>query len=121
MSVRYWGKANCDTCRAARALIRELARDLDLEVTERDYQKVALTPEEIDALVTLAGGVAAILSTRTAEARDRGWTAAAAPDRATFVAAAAANNNLVRRPVVAVGDRVVIGHDAPAIRALLGR
>jgi arsenate reductase-like glutaredoxin family protein len=90
------------------------------EVEERNYAKVPLTEAEVAELVDAAGGVAAVLSTRTAEAKERGWTATSPPDRAAFVAAAAVNNNLVRRPILIAGERVVVGNDAPAIRAALG-
>lgn len=90
------------------------------EVEERNYAKVPLTEAEIGELVDLAGGVGAVLSTRTAGAKERGWTAATAPDRETFVRAAAADNNLVKRPILIANGRVVVGNDAVAIRAALG-
>jgi arsenate reductase-like glutaredoxin family protein len=96
-----------------------LVRELADAVQERNYAKVALTVDEIEALVDRAGGVAAVLSPRNAEAKERGWTVADPPDRAVFAAAAAANNNLVRRPILIAGERVVVGTDAAAIRAAL--
>jgi arsenate reductase-like glutaredoxin family protein len=93
-------------------------REVDESVDERNYAKKPLTAEEIGELVDLAGGVAAVLSTRNAAVKERGW-AASPPDKATFVAAAAADNNLLRRPILVVGDRVVVGKDAAAIREAL--
>lgn len=95
-----------------------LVRELDPAVEERNYAKKPLTAAEIEELVDLAGGVAAVLSARNALAKDRGWDKSP-PDRATFVAAAAADNNLVRRPILVSGSEVVVGKDLPAIRALL--
>jgi len=96
-----------------------LVRELDPAVEERNYAKKPLTAAEIESLIDLAGGVSAVLSTRNATAKERGWDRTP-PDRATFVAAAAADNNLVRRPILISGTEVVIGKDLPAIRRLLG-
>lgn len=95
-------------------------RELLPSVEERNFAKQPLTKAEIEALVDLAGSVAAVLSTRNASAKERGWTAESPPDRATFVAAAAADNNLLRRPILVHGDKVVVGKDDKAYRALLG-
>lgn len=96
-------------------LVRELAGDVE----ERNYAKDPLSADEIGALIDIAGGVAAVLSTRNATAKDRGWTADAPPTRAAFIEAAAADNNLIRRPILVRDGRVVIGKDLPAIRSLL--
>ena len=114
MATLYW-KSTCTTCRDARVLVREL----DPEVEERNYAKKPLAADEIEALIDAAGGVPAVLSTRNATAKAHGWDRTP-PDRATFVAAAAADNNLVRRPILIAGDQVVVGKDLPAIRKLLG-
>jgi arsenate reductase-like glutaredoxin family protein len=95
--------------------VRELTEELD----ERNYAKEALTAAEVEELIALAGGVGQVLSTRNAIAKERGWTAEAPPTREVFVAAAAADNNLLRRPILVRGGRVVIGKDPAAIRALL--
>lgn len=85
---------------------------------ERNFAKPPLTREEIEELVDLLG-IERILSTRNATVKERGWTAERPPDRATFVAAATADNNLIRRPILVKGDQAVIGKDESAIRALL--
>jgi arsenate reductase-like glutaredoxin family protein len=95
--------------------VRELAPDTE----EHNFGKEPLTAAEIGELVDLAGGVAKILSTRNANAKERGWTADNAPDKATFVRAAAEDNNLLKRPILVRGERVVIGKDVKAIRELL--
>lgn len=86
---------------------------------ERDYARKPLLREEIERLVALAGGPAAVLNTRHAQAKARGWKDAA-PDVATFVAAVLKEPNLLRRPILVKGKRVVVGKDDAAIRALLG-
>lgn len=94
-------------------------RELDPTIEERNYAKQPLGADEIDALIDRAGGLSAVISTRNATVKANGWDTTL-PDRATFVAAAAADNNLVRRPILIVGDEVVIGKDLAAIRKLLG-
>lgn len=70
-------------------------------------------------LVEVAGGVAAVLNTRHAIAKERGWKDAP-PDADTFVAAVLNEPNLLRRPILVRGSKVVVGKDDAAIRALLG-
>lgn len=69
-------------------------------------------------LVDLAGGVAAVLNTRHAIAKERGWKDAP-PDADTFVAAVVKEPNLLRRPILVRGSEIVVGKDDAAIRALL--
>lgn len=57
-----------------------------------------------------AGGVAAVLNARHATARERGW-ADNPPGRDEFVAAALAEPNLLRRPIVLKDGRAVVGKD----------
>lgn len=96
-------------------LVRELAPGIE----ERNFAKEHLTRAEIEALVDRAGGVAAVLSTRNANAKERGWTLESPPDRASFIEAASADNNLLRRPILVHEDGVVIGKDDKAYRRLL--
>jgi arsenate reductase (glutaredoxin) len=109
----YW-KSTCSTCREAQAVVKELDPDHE----DRNFAKKPLTASEIEALLDLTGGVEAVLSTRSVPAKALGWNRTT-PDRATYVAAAAADNNLVRRPILVSGKDAVIGKDLPAIRALL--
>lgn len=94
-------------------------RDLSPEIDQRDFAKKPLTRAEVIALVKLAGGVPALLSTRNATVKERGW-ATAPPDAATFADAVAADNNLLRRPIVVVGKRVIVGRDEAAWKDALG-
>ena len=55
-----------------------------------------------------AGGVAAVLNTRHATAKERGW-ADKPPSAAEFAKAAAAEPNLLKRPIVVAGDKVIVG------------
>ena len=100
-------------------LVRELAAQAGIEVDERDFQKDPLTEAELRELIEVAGGVAAVISTRNAAVKSRGW-GQDPPDLDTFVAAAAQDNKMIRRPVLVVGGTVVVGNDAGGIRAALG-
>ena len=95
----YW-KSTCTTCREVRAALRLRAPTL----AEKNYSKEALTVEEIRTLIKAAGGVPVLLNTTHAIAKERGWKANP-PDAETFAAAAAADVNLLRRPILLIDSR----------------
>lgn len=99
--------------------MRELAEANGVEIEERNFQKTALTEDELRELIDVAGGVGAVISPRNKAVKEAGW-ADAPPDVDTFVAAAAADNKMIRRPVLVVDDAVVVGNDQGGIRAALG-
>jgi arsenate reductase (glutaredoxin) len=93
-------------------------RKLDrIELDEINFAKASLDEATVRAIVRKAGSVAAVLNTRHAIAKERGW-AKAPPDAKTFAAAVAAEPNLLRRPIVIAGDRVIVGFDPDAYAAL---
>lgn len=100
-------------------LVRELALAADLEIEERNFQKEALTEAELRELIAVAGDVAAVISPRNKAVKEAGWSDAP-PDLDTFVAAAAADNKMIRRPVLVLDDKVVVGNKADAIRQAFG-
>ena len=57
-----------------------------------------------------AGGVAAVLNTRHATVKERGW-ADKAPSEAEFVRAAVEEPNVIRRPIFVQGKSVLVGYD----------
>jgi arsenate reductase-like glutaredoxin family protein len=63
--------------------------------------------------------VAAVLNTRHAIAKEKGW-ADKPPSVAEFAKAAATEPNLLRRPLLEVGGKIIVGFDKPAY-AKLGR
>ena len=83
------------------------------DIEQRDYAKNPLTKDEVKALVKLAGGVAPLVSTRNTVVKERGW-GTSPPDADTFAAAVAADNNLLKRPILVVGKRVIVGRDEAA-------
>jgi arsenate reductase-like glutaredoxin family protein len=60
-----------------------------------------------------------VLNTRHATAKAKGWMDRP-PSAVEFARAVAADANLMRRPIVIAGDRVIVGVD-PEAYATLGR
>ena len=94
-------------------------RELDPDVTERNYAKEPLTRKELQALVAAAPSVEALLNTRNKDVRERGWKQKP-PSKAAFVTAVLEDNNLIRRPLLLAEGELAVGMDEDAIRALLG-
>lgn len=86
-----------------------------VETEEINYAKTGLTEATVLDIVAKAGSVAAVLNTR--HAKDKGW-AAAPPTPAVFAKAVAADANLLRRPIIIDGNRVIVGFDREAYGAL---
>lgn len=87
------------------------------EIEEINYAKTGLTEQTVKDLVARAGSVAAVLNTRHATAKQHGW-ATAPPSAAVFAKAVAADVNLLRRPILVVGNRVIVGFDRAAYAKL---
>jgi arsenate reductase-like glutaredoxin family protein len=88
-----------------------------LELDEINYAKTGLDEATVRGIVGKAGGVAAVLNTRHAMAKDKGWVDDP-PDVATFAKAVAKEPNLLRRPIVIAGQRVIVGFDKSAYAKL---
>lgn len=93
--------------------MRSAGQDID----EVNYAKTGLTEATVKDIVARAGSVAAVLNTRHATAKQHGW-ATAPPSAAAFAKAVAADVNLLRRPILVVGDRVIVGFDRAAYAKL---
>jgi arsenate reductase-like glutaredoxin family protein len=83
------------------------------EVEEINYARTGLTEQTVKDIVAKAGSVAAVLNTRHATAKQHSW-ATAPPTAAVFARAVAADANLLRRPILVVGNRVIVGFDRAA-------
>ena len=79
-------------------------RNHGVEMDEVDYSKTALDEATVRGIVDKAGGVAAVLNTRHALAKEKGWVARP-PDVATFARSVSTEPNLLRRPILVVGGR----------------
>jgi arsenate reductase-like glutaredoxin family protein len=87
------------------------------ELTEINFAKASLDEATVKDLVARAGSVAAVLNTRHAIAKDKGW-AARPPDAATFAKAVAKEPNLLRRPILVAGKQLIVGFDKAAYAKL---
>ena len=92
-------------------------RDLQVELQEVNYARTGIDEATVRAIVAKAGSVAAVLNTRHAVAKAQGW-ATSPPSVAELARAVAADANLLRRPIVIAGDRVIVGFDAKAYATL---
>ncbi len=88
-----------------------------VEMDEVDYSKKGLDEATVRAIVERAGSVAAVINTRHAVAKEKGWVAEP-PDVATFAKAVAKEPNLLRRPIVVAGRRTIVGFDEAAYAKL---
>jgi len=88
-------------------------RDKQLEVEEINYAKTGLTEATVKDIVAKAGSVAAVLNTRHATAKAKGWVDKP-PSVAEFAKAVVADVNLLRRPIVLHGTKAIVGFDAAA-------
>ena len=85
-------------------------RERGVEVEERNYAKTGLDEATIQAIVAAAGGVARVLNARHELSKSRGWLERP-PGVAEFVAAALRDPNLLRRPILVAGQKVLVGYD----------
>ncbi len=92
-------------------------RKNEVDVDEVDYAKTPLDEGTVRAIVERAGDVATVLNTRHAIAKEKGWVGKP-PDVATFAKAVAKEPNLLRRPIVIVGKRAIVGLDEAAYAKL---
>jgi len=92
-------------------------REKKLEADEVNYARTGLDAATVQSLVAAAGGVAAVLNKRHEIAKKKGWDEAP-PAPADFAAAVAKEPNLLRRPILLVGKKVLIGFDREAYAKL---
>ena len=88
-----------------------------LQYDEVNYAKSGLSEATVKAIVDKAGSVAAVLNTRHATAKEKGW-ADQPPSAAVFAKAVVADVNLLRRPILILDDKIVVGFDKPAYAKL---
>lgn len=84
-----------------------------LELDEVNYAKATLDEATVKSLVTKAGGVKNLLNTRNAVVKEKGWVDNP-PDAGTFAKAVVNDVNLLKRPLLVVGDKVIVGFDKAA-------
>jgi arsenate reductase-like glutaredoxin family protein len=94
---------------------------MGVEVAEKNYAKLSLSVDEVRAIVRAAGSVAAVLNTRHAVAKAKGWVTAP-PSEEDYARAVVGEPNLLRRPVLLVGEKgaatAIVGFDREAYARL---
>src|SRR5579862_2457143 len=110
--VKFLHKPNCTTCRKARAFMEHRGIPLDF----RDLGKERLTVDELEQLI---GGRdhKEFLNTRNELYRQRNMKENP-PSRSEAIRMMAKEPNLIRRPVIVAGGRVVLGFDEEGIARL---
>lgn len=88
-----------------------------VEMEEINYAKAGLTEATVRSIVAKAGSVAAVLNTRHATAKAKGWVESP-PSAEVFAKAVVADVNLLRRPILIDGERVIVGFDREAYKRL---
>lgn len=92
-------------------------RNAGVEFDAIDYAKQPLDVATVKSLVAAAGGVAPLVNTRHAIAKEKGWVASP-PDADTFAKAVVKDVNLLRRPLYMAGKKLIVGFDKPAYAKL---
>jgi len=111
-SAQFLQKPTCTTCRKARAYMESRGFDLHF----RNLDKERLSSEELEKLI---GGRdhREFLNTRNALYRQKNMKRNP-PSRAEAIRMMAAEPNLIRRPVILAGGRIVLGFDQEKIDGL---
>ncbi len=86
---------------------RSFLRGKKLEVVERDFFKEPFTKNELENLIR-DRPIADFISTRAKSYKNTGWDKNP-PTRKQAIAAMIADPTLLRRPILMIGKRVVIG------------
>jgi arsenate reductase len=107
--VQFWQKPSCTTCRKAKSYVEACGFDLEL----RDIGKDRLTAEEIDKLIGKADH-RAFLNTRN-ELYRRKKMKENPPSRTEAIRMIAAEPNLIRRPIIMKGGKILLGFDQESI------
>jgi len=91
---------------------------LDADAVLHNYAKEPLTRKDVEAILKAAPSLAAVMNTRHKTCRASGWKEKA-PSKATFVKAVLEEPNLLRRPILVRGSKLVVGKDLDAIADLI--
>lgn len=91
----------------------------NIAYTTRDIFRHPLSDAELRALAERAGGATAIFSWKSPSARPLGLSPDSA-DPEHLPRLMAAEPRLVKRPIVAAGERIAVGSDPAGLARLLG-
>src|ERR1700724_1332236 len=111
--IKFLQKPTCTTCRKAKAYLEKLGAELEL----RSLDKQKLSKVELDELIGERDHKEFLSSRnelyRTRQMKDH------PPTRAEAIRLMAEEPNLIRRPVVMRGKRLVLGYDEDAYKQLV--
>jgi arsenate reductase-like glutaredoxin family protein len=88
-------------------------RNDGVEFDAVDYAKKPLDEASVRAIIKAAGSVGAVVNTRHATAKEKGWVDSP-PDADTFAKAVGKDPNLLRRPIFIAGKKFIVGFDKAA-------
>ena len=111
--IKFLHRPNCTTCRKAKAFLEKKKAELEV----RDLGKDKLSIAELDKLIGSADH-RKFLNTRNELYRTRNMKEHP-PTRAEAIQLMAEEPNLIRRPVVMRGKRLVLGYDEDAYKQLV--
>jgi Spx/MgsR family transcriptional regulator len=111
--IKFLQKPTCTSCRKARALLEKRGAELEF----RNLDKERLTADEIDELIGKRDYIP-FLNTRNELYRQKKM-AKNPPSRAEAIRLMAGEPNLIRRPVVIRGRKMVLGCNEDALKELL--
>jgi Spx/MgsR family transcriptional regulator len=114
--VFIW-KKSCSTCRKARAFLTDLLDGGDFD--ERELNTRPMSTEELDLLIG-QHDYKLFLNSRNELYRARKMKLHP-PSRAEAVKLMAAEPNLIKRPLLVRGQRIVYGFDEDGFRAIVGK
>ena len=103
--LQFYHKPNCTTCRKARKLLE----DRGFQLYFRDLAKERLSAAELEKLIGTRDHTQ-FLNTRNETYRDENMKEDP-PTRRQAIQMMSKEPNLIRRPVVVAGGRVVVGFD----------
>ena len=106
-------KKTCDSCRR----FKKALDGLGVEYAHREMNADPLSADDISAIMG-EREVKPFLNTRNVVYREKGL-ARNPPTRAEAIALISETNNLLKRPVLMVGDQRLVGADIEGARALL--
>jgi Spx/MgsR family transcriptional regulator len=110
--VKFLHKPSCTTCRKARSYMEQHGFGMEF----RDLGKERLSPEELEKLIGDRDHTQ-FLNTRNELYRRKNMKENP-PSRKEAIRMMAAEPNLIRRPVILLGGRVVLGFDKEGIARL---
>ena len=111
--IKFIEKPSCTTCKKAKAYLHKLGADLET----RALDKERLSKTEIEELIGERDYIP-FLSTRNELYKARNMKEKP-PTRVQAIALMAENPNLIRRPVVVKGKKIVLGYDEKAYQELV--